>query len=30
MECGFESLPSFSNLFRSHFGIPPSQIRKIQ
>jgi AraC family transcriptional regulator len=30
MECGFESLPSFSNLFHAHFGIRPSQIRKIR
>jgi AraC family transcriptional regulator len=30
VECGFESLPSFSSLFRAHFGVPPSQIRKIR
>jgi AraC family transcriptional regulator len=28
--CGFESLPSFSSLFRAHFGVAPSQIRKIR
>jgi AraC family transcriptional regulator len=30
VECGFESLPSFSRLFRAQFGTPPSQIRKIR
>ena len=27
---GFESLASFSNLFRRHYGVPPSQFSKIQ
>jgi AraC family transcriptional regulator len=30
LECGFESLPSFSSLFRAHFGVAPSEVRKIR
>jgi AraC family transcriptional regulator len=29
METGFSSASSFTRLFRSHFGYPPSEIRKI-
>jgi len=30
LEVGFASVSSFSRLFRSHFGFPPSSIRKIR
>jgi AraC family transcriptional regulator len=29
-ECGFESPSSFSALFRSRFGVPPGEFRKIR
>lgn len=30
LSAGFESLASFSNLFRRHYGVPPSKFSKIQ
>jgi AraC family transcriptional regulator len=30
LNTGFESLSSFSSLFRRHYGVPPSKISKIQ
>jgi AraC family transcriptional regulator len=30
LECGFESLSSFSTLFRERFGVTPGKIRKIR
>lgn len=30
LSAGFESLASFSNLFRRHYGVPPGKFSKIQ
>jgi len=30
LACGFESLSSFSTLFRERFGVTPGKIRKIR